>query len=145
MKNIFVTSALLMISVISVAQDAETEIGRLESIEHKAMQEQDTVTLSTLIATDIIVNTPSNKIVSGRTQVFAMKKAGAKFLSFEREVEKVVVKGDVAISMGKETVITSLDSKTQLVSKRRYTNVWLKQNGKWILSARQASEICEPK
>ena len=145
MRKLFVTVALLMIVFTTVAQDAETEIRRLESIEHKAMLEQDTATLSTILAPDIIVTTPTYKIVSGRNQVFAMKKAGPKFLSFEREVEKVVIKGDVAISIGNETVITASDTNIRITSKRRYTNIWMKQNGAWILTARQACEICDPK
>jgi len=52
------------------------------------MMEQDIGTLSTLLAEDIIVTTPTNKIVHGREKVFAMKKTGGKFLSFERKVEK---------------------------------------------------------
>ena len=82
---------------------------------------------------------------SAQDKVFAMKKTGGKFLSFERKIEEVVIKGDVAISMGNETVVTSSDnSNTQLVSKRRYTNIWMKQNGTWKLTARHTHEICKP-
>jgi uncharacterized protein (TIGR02246 family) len=137
-------TALLIITVDSAAQNAEAEIRNLENIEHKAMKEQDTATLSNILAPDIIVTTPTNKIIVGRKNVYAMKKATAQFLSFEREVEQVVIKEDIAISMGNETVVTSENSGTQKISKRRYTNVWIKQNGKWTLIARQTSEICKP-
>ena len=136
-------TAALIITLDLAAQNAETEIKNLENIEHKAMKERDTTTLSNILAADMIVTTPTNKIIAGRKNVYAMKQA-AQFLSFEREVEQVVIKENIAISMGNETVVTSENSGTQEISKRRYTNVWIKQNGTWKLNARQTSEICKP-
>jgi len=143
-KKTTLFTALLIITLDSAAQNAETEIRNLENIEHKARKEQDTATLSNILAPDLIVTTPTNKIIVGRENVYAMKKAAAQFLSFEREVERVVIKEDIAISMGNETVVTSENSGTQKISKRRYTNVWIKQNGTWKLIARQTCEICKP-
>ena len=145
MNKLIATITFLPILFTAMAQDAETEIRRLENIEHKAMMEQDTATLSGIVDEDIIVTTPTHKIVRGRKKVFDMKRAGARFLSFKREVEQVVINGDVSFSMGNETAVTSSGkTNTQEISKRRYTNVWMKKNGTWRLTARHASEICKP-
>ena len=146
MKPVKLVAAVpLMLMVLTcTAQTEETQIRNLENLEHKAMMAQDTAKLSTILAMDILVTTPANKIIYGRDNVFAMKKAGPKFLSFEREVEQVAIKGDIAISVGHETVVTLDNSNAKSISNRRFTNIWIKQNGTWKLTARHTNEICKP-
>ena len=135
---------MIVMVLTCTAQTEETQIRNLENTEHKAMMAQDTATLATILATDILVTTPANKIIYGRDKVFAMKRAGPKFLSFEREVEQVAIKGDVAISVGHETVVTLDNSNAKSISNRRFTNIWVKQGGTWKLTARHTNEICKP-
>ena len=47
--------------------------------------------------------------------------------------------------MGKETLVPtgSAPMAGQTVN-RRYTNIWTKEKGNWILIARHANVICEP-
>jgi len=145
MKPDKLVAAIPMIVMVltCAAQTEEAQIRNLENIEHKAMMAQDTAILATILAADILVTTPANKVIHGRDNVFAMKKAGPKFLSFEREVEQVAIKGDIAISVGHETVVTLDDSNTKVISSRRFTNIWIKQNGTWKLAARHTNEICK--
>ncbi len=54
-----------------------------------------------------------------------------------------MVKKNIAITVGSEEVVFvgNVPKAGQLI-KRRYTNIWIKQNGVWKLTARHANEIC---
>mgnify|MGYP001798244268 CR=1 FL=1 len=67
-------------------------------------------------------------------------------ISLTREVEQIIVKGGVVFSMGNETVIPlSDDDIPGQTVKRRYTNIWMKEDGTWKLVARHANVICQNK
>ena len=54
------------------------------------------------------------------------------------------MKGDMAITMGSEALApVGNNSKAGQTIKRRYTNIWIKQNGVWRLTARNANELCQ--
>lgn len=123
----------------------ETAIRKLEETEHKAMLARDTGTLLKIWASDFIVNTPANRITLSRQELFDLVRAGIfNYTSFTREIEQVFIKGDMAITMGSEAVVPVGDnSKAGQTIKRRYTNIWMKQNGVWRLTARHANELCQ--
>ncbi len=69
----------------------------------------------------------------------ALIKAGSiHYSSFVREIEMIKFQGETAIVMGKETVKPdgNAPGAGQTIL-RRYTNVWMRSNGKWQLIARQ--------
>ena len=129
------------------AQDSkmETEIRKLEETEHMAMLERDTGTLLKIWASDFIANTPANRITLSTQELFDLIKEGIfTFSSFKREIEKIFIKGNVVVTMGHETVVPIGNSPNAgKTIKRRYTNIWLKQNGEWRLTIRHANEICK--
>jgi hypothetical protein len=145
MKKSTLTISLLVISFYIYAQtnQVETEIRKLEAKEVQALLKQDTVTLKRLWATDYMVNAPFNRIVLGH-QLDSVKADTRRYSLFKREVEQVLVKKNVAISMGNETIeFIGNNSEAGKVTKRRYTNIWLKKNGVWKLNARHANKICQ--
>lgn len=146
MKKIFIVVVFTTCTAISHAQqnDVATEINRLEQACVQAILTQDTATLKKLWAVDFMVNAPSNRVVIGG-QVKMVTSGFIKYSSFVLENEQTMVKGDLVITMGTETVVTlgSNYPTAGLTVHRRYTQVWQKQNGNWICIARQASNICE--
>jgi hypothetical protein len=53
---------------------------------------------------------------------------------------------NLVITMGHETLVANNASRAATagqVYKRRFTNIWMKKNGKWQLIARHASVICQ--
>jgi ketosteroid isomerase-like protein len=122
----------------------EQEIRRLDLAEADAIQRNDFAALNTLLAVDFTVNSPRNNVVHGRDELFALMRNGVtNYSSFDRKPETVLIHGNTAIVLGAETISpadnTSGAGKTV---RRRYTNIWMKRNGKWVLTARQASIIC---
>src|ERR1700704_1755318 len=136
MKKLMLTILLFVISLCIYAQthQVEIEIRNLEAKEVRALLQQDTATLKTLWAPDYMVNAPFNRIVLGH-QLDSVKADTRHYALFKREVEQVLVKKDVAISMGNETIeFIGNNPEAGKVTKRRYTNIWLKENGLWKLN-----------
>jgi ketosteroid isomerase-like protein len=122
----------------------EQEIRRLDRAEADAILQKDVRALEKLWAEDFTVNSPRNVISSGRKEVLALFTNGIiDYSSFVREVETVLVHGDTVILMGLETIkpVGKAPFAGQTV-RRRFTNFWMRREGKWSLTARHANLIC---
>ena len=120
------------------------EIRKLDLAEADAIQRGDFAALNKLLAEDFTVNSPRNRIVYGREELFALIRNGVtNYSSFVREPEAVLIHGNTVVVLGSETIkpMGNAPGAGQTV-RRRYTNVWMKRNGRWLLTARQASIIC---
>lgn len=144
MKKHTLLFALLLCSGFLFAQQAdEDEIKKLEQQEVSAVLAKDTITLKKLWDENYIVHNPENKIVPAVANSTNRPVLNRPRSSFTREVERITINGDVAISMGNETVgIPDGTSNEAQILKRRYTNVWMKKGGGWKLVARHANIIC---
>jgi len=126
------------------AQDArEDEIRRLENLERESVLKSDSAALfDKLWSPKMIVNTPANVVgtVEGTKQL--LRTGGLKYLSFERNIEKIIFNDDVAIVMGGEVIKPqgTQPNAGKTVS-RRFTNVWKFSNNSWSIIARQATII----
>ena len=93
-----------------------------------------------------IINGPSNEIL--RKPILVKMLAQGKMGSdrFERVIEGVAITGNVGIVMGRETVHPLPTSQLGALHgdellKRRFTNVFLFEGGKWRFLARQATIV----
>ena len=135
-----------LVSGQSAKQNAalEQEIRKLDMAEADAIQRNDFAALNKLLAEDFTVNSPRNEIVKGREEVFALIRNGIiNYSSFVREPETMLFHGNTVVVMGMETIkLTGNAPGAGQAVRRRYTNVWMKSKGKWLLTARHANVIC---
>lgn len=135
--------AILTANLSCFAQQLEEAVlQNLEDLEREAILKSDTTMLLKLMSPDLLVHNPENSIV-GLKQVLARVKEGKiNYASFERKIEKIAIKENVGIVMGEETIkprgVTMHQGKTLT---RRFTNIWLKENNVWKLTARQSTII----
>ena len=147
---LLVTAVTIFASGIGVGQSVkknnalEQEIRKLDLAEAEAIQRSDFDALNKLLAEDFTINSPRNQIVNGREELFALIRNGiTNYSSFVRAPETILIHGNTAVVMGAETVNpTGKAPGAGQTVRRRYTNVWIKRKGKWLLTARQASIIC---
>jgi ketosteroid isomerase-like protein len=147
MKSILVAAAMIglstgLVSGHSAKQNVsvEQEIRKLELAHADAVLSGDLAALDKIWTKDFKVNNPFNEI----DKADRIRTGAVTYSSFVREVESVQVHGNTVIVMGRETVIpkgNSPDAGNTI--NRRYTNIWMKRNGKWRLIARHASVICQ--
>jgi len=125
----------------------ESEIRVLEQTGVKAILKGDTNTLKQIWAPEFLVNTPRNEITGTRDSILLIQKAGMiDYSTYEKVIERMQFQKNIVITMGHETIVSKNDSraaKAGQVYKRRFTNIWMKKNGKWQLIARHASVICQ--
>lgn len=154
MRNPIRSLILLAVAaaVLAAGQDGpppaslEEEIRALEQASRDAVLRGDIPALDKIWADDLTVNAPNGRVVRGKQEVFARIREGIiKYSSFTAEVEAVKIVGEVAIVMGLEIVqpVGSAPLAGQTV-RRRYTNIWMMRDGKWLLTARHANVICQP-
>jgi ketosteroid isomerase-like protein len=139
----------ILFPIHSFAQDKEIEkqIKNLDEKQSAVMLKEDTNELKKMYDPDIIVNAPFNAVTNGREVIFHLVKTGfIKLSAFSINVEKIIVKNDLAVSMGSETITFAKDSTNPNAGqtiKRRYTHVYLREQKGWQLIARHANEICQ--
>ena len=146
MKKIIllITCILWFLSISAQTNTVEAEINSLENAMAQAIVRQDTIFLKKVWAPNLIVNAPINKVVVGG-QIKMVASGFIRYKSLESHNERMMVKDNLVISMGTETLGTlggNYPTSGQMIT-RRYTNFWQKQNEKWILIARQASNLCQ--
>ena len=123
----------------------EQEIRRLEMTDAEAVLRGDFAVMEKSWAEDLIV-TSNNQVTRGRADILRRIRAGdiGTYSAFVREIESVLIHGDTAIVMGLENVTSTSNTRvTGATVRRRYMNVWTKREGNWLLTARQATVICQ--
>jgi len=144
--TVFIFAAGLT-SAQSVKQNdkLEQEIKKLDLAHADAILRRDVGALKNLIAEDATTNHPTNKIVKEREGIFEMIRTGViNYASFVREPETFLFYKNMVIVMGNETIVPAGSAPNAgKTVRRRYTNVWMKKNGKWLLNVRHANIVCE--
>lgn len=135
---------MLFTFACSHAQDdkIKAEINSVEQQSRQAILQKDSATLRKLWSPTFMVNAPTGMVIKGK-QVEMVMSGQISYTSYKGEMEEILVSGDIVISMGHETVVAVMGNRNggQPIE-RRYTNIWKKQNGGWMLIARQGSEVC---
>lgn len=146
MKKFFFVCPFIFMSISIYAQDASVEatVRALDIQNLQATLTKDTATLLKNWAADFTVNNPMNKIEKGGRNTLDRPVINQlEYASFVRNVEHVMVKGDVVLLMGNEVVVPKkADGTPGRTINRRFTNIWQKQGADWKLIARHANEIC---
>ena len=127
-----------------LAQDSrESEIRRLEDLERESVLKSDSAVLFDKIwSPKMVVNTPANVVgtVDGTKQL--LRAGGLKYLSFERNIEKITFNDDLAIVMGGEVIKPQgTQPNAGKTVYRRFTHIWKASNNSWSIIARQATTI----
>jgi ketosteroid isomerase-like protein len=129
-------------------REDEDDVRALDDQERIATQKRDVPTMERLWSEQLTVNAPNNQVVIGRRAVLDtfVHSGVINFSMFERQVEFVRVDGVFVFIMGLETLIPITDAPSAgLVAgktiKRRFTNIWKKEDGTWRLFARHANVI----
>ena len=117
----------------------EIEVRKLDSLHAAAVLSGDLNEMDKYWTEDFMVTNPFNEI----DKADRIRNGTVTYSSFQRVCEAVQIHENVAILMGKETVVPKGKSPDSgKIINRRYTNIWMKINGLWKLVARHASVIC---
>ncbi len=118
----------------------ELEIRRLETLWTQLLDKADTAALLKIWSKDYVVNNPDGRIVTPK-DIIGLIRNGHVFPSVERIIEKITFNQDIAIVMGKEIESSGKTGQNEVSVTRRFTNVWIKTELGWQLTARQSTRI----
>jgi hypothetical protein len=149
-KIVLLAIAMFVVVQSAVAQSAKDnstlreEIRKLDLAHADAIFRGDATALDTLMDDDVTVNHPTNRIVKEKKELLDLIRKGViRYTLFERSPETFLFFKDMVVVMGNETVVPAKGApnagKTIL---RRYTNIWMKRDGKWRLTVRHANNVC---
>jgi hypothetical protein len=118
--------------------DWEQEIRTLEEQGRVAFLAGDLPTLDGMWDPRLLVNSPLN-IVNDKARVLELLGSGRIRHTMDQvEIEHIARYGDVVVVMGRDTVD---GPPSNVLTDRRFTNVWQLQDGAWRMIARHAQVI----
>jgi ketosteroid isomerase-like protein len=148
----FMLVAMAVFAFVSVASAQyakedpvlEEAIRKLELAHANAVLNGDAAALDTLMDDSVTVNHPTNRIVREKKELLELIHAGViRYTSFERFPEKFLFFTDMVVVMGSETVVPAKGAPNAgRTLQRRYTDLWMKRDGKWRLTVRHANNVC---
>jgi ketosteroid isomerase-like protein len=150
LTRLILGSILFFASVSAYAEAPENpalqeEIRKLDMAHAAAVFKGDAKALDELMDDDVTVNHPTNKIVKEKKELLEMIRKGViRYTTFERYPEKFLFFDGMVVVMGRETVVpASTAPNAGKTLQRRYTNGWMKKDGKWRLTFRHANNVCD--
>lgn len=131
---------LILVSAPLPAATVEEEVRAAEARRFAAMVQVDAAALAGLLADDLTY-THSNGVVENKAQFLESLSSGRlRYLSIEPSEVVVRVYGDTAILTGRSTMkVKTGEQETTLPI--RFTDVWVRQAGRWRMAAWQSTRI----
>jgi ketosteroid isomerase-like protein len=144
-RSLLAAIPILAAAPFALAQTAADSSGLRAQIENaQAIFQGDSKALDSLMDDDVTVNHPTNRIVKEKKELLSLIQKGViRYTSFERFPEEFLFFNDMVVVMGRETVVPAKGAPNAgRTLERRYTNIWMKRNGKWRLTVRHANNVC---
>lgn len=130
----------------AVEDISETSLRAADAEQMRIIVQADAQAQQVFMHPNYMINGPSNRVLHKDVLVdmLAQGKMGNDF--FERVIEDLAITGTVGIVMGREVVHPTPTSELGVqhgdkVLNRRFTNVFLFEDGKWRFLARQATIV----
>ena len=146
-ESLFLLTSLLALAPGTLsAQGAvqlpvDQQIRALEQTQVTLLLRNDVAGMERNWSKDYVVNNPFNQVVDASAG--PIRRGQLTYSSFVRNIERVLVHDRTVVVMGSETVVPSGQSADAgKTIHRRFTDVWLNEDGRWLLIARHASVIC---
>lgn len=148
------TLLVCSLSVVSAARAQTTNVTRAEeevrALERRwldAYERYDSAAMDAIVGEDFVITFP-NGAQQNKPQLMAMIKAApggkAPRMRFHTEDVRSKAYGDTVILMGR--VVTEYEREGQTVKEQsRYTDTYVRVNGRWRVVASHLSNVAEPK
>lgn len=147
MKNVLAIAFFCLFSLSLVAgQEAsktssvEDQIKKQEQNWAQATVKEGAAAVDQYEADDIIDTDPSGRVTDKTQDKTDLSSGDLKFQSIELSELKVHVYGDTAVAAGTSTVKGTYKGQ-DISGKYRFTDVWVKRNGKWHAVASQSTKL----
>jgi hypothetical protein len=133
-------------AAIEAAEISEASLRAADAEQMRIIVDSDAEAQQRFMHPNYIINGPANTILRKDVLVAMLAEGKMGSESFERTIEGFAITGNVGIVMGREVVRPTASSRLGTIHggkvlKRRFTNVFLFEDGEWRFLARQATVV----
>ena len=129
--------------LVAQQSTAEQQIQEASKVYEQALTQKNEPLLKSILADNFILTTASGKVLNKKDMMLNLTKEGTKYDKFESSEVRISVLNDAAIETGKVQTVGIRDGK-KIAEATRYTDFWVKIQGKWLLLAEHSSFIPNP-
>ena len=122
---------------------AEQQIQEASKVYEQALTQKNELLLKSILADNFILTTASGKVLTKKDMMLNLTKEGTKYDQFESSEVRISVLNDAAIETGKVHTV-GIRAGKKIAETTRYTDFWIKIQGKWLLLAEHSSFIPNP-
>lgn len=134
----FIAAAFVFVSSASGQTNSEQEVRKLERAWLDAYEKRDVASMTAIVADDFTITFPDGGMQTKVQVVESLKSAGGAAMKFKTESVQSRAYGDIVILIG--VVISEWTQDGKAMSDRsRYTDTYVKRNGKWQVVASHLS------
>jgi len=144
LKLLTIIVALLQTLGLAAQQPtAEQQIQQASNVYEQALTQKNEPLLKSILADNFILTTASGKVLTKKDMMLNLTKEGTKYDKFESSDVRINVLNEAAIETGKVHTVGIRGGK-KIAETTRYTDFWVKIQGKWLLLAEHSSFIPNP-
>ena len=149
MKCVLALFAILIAHPCFATEISESSLRAADAEQMRIIVDGDAKAQNAFMHQNYILNGPSNRVLRKPDLVKMLAHGKMASERFERVVEGTAITGNIGIVMGSEIVRPGTGSNLgerfgNVDLKRRFTNVFIFENGAWHFLARQASVVEPP-
>ena len=122
---------------------AEQQIQEASKVYEQALTQKNEPLLKSILADNFILTTASGKVLTKKDMMLNLTKDGTKYDKFESSEVRISILNEAAIETGKVHTVGIRGGK-KIAETTRYTDFWIKIQGKWLLLAEHSSFITNP-
>ncbi|MBX9847928.1 MAG: nuclear transport factor 2 family protein [Rhodocyclaceae bacterium] len=129
--------------VVAAAKDPNIAavLAAVNQLDRSVIQDDHAV-FASLMAEDLVVNNPINSISSHGATVQLNAAGRIRYSQYDRTIEYAGIREGMVLLMGEEACVArSPHPMADKLVRRRFTDLWKNQNGRWVLTVRQATVI----
>lgn len=125
------------------ADSWEADIRAVEEKHRQAFLAADVPAMEKMLSDQFVVNSPRNTVI-GKDELLGMVRKGVLTISeFTQDIDRIQRIGDDVFVMGADRVVYVAPSPNAgKTDRRRFTDVWRLEGGRWVFIARQATLLC---
>lgn len=122
---------------------AEQQIQEASKVYEQALTQKNEPLLKSILADNFILTTASGKVLTKKDMMLNLTKEGTKYDKFESSEVRISVLNEAAIETGKVHTV-GIRAGKKIAETTRYTDFWIKIQGKWLLLAEHSCFIPNP-
>ena len=152
MKAVWPPLALFLVAgcATSTLPEGQASILAVDEDQRRMVASSDVAGLERLAHANLRINAPGGRVLTREQFLTNMRSGEIAAESFERVAEDVSISGNLAVVMGRETFTPAPASELGRTYgsrplQRRYTNIYVWQQGRWFWLARHANIVPSPR